>query len=113
MSNPGIEDLIKLLPQTFVPERAAGVDADIQLHVSGENGGDWFVAIHQQTIKVEPGTTPNPQLTFSASAQDILDVFSGKLDATRAFMSGRLHLKGNLGQAMRLANLFSMDRAQL
>jgi putative sterol carrier protein len=47
-------------------------------------------------------------LTLSANAQDLLDIFTGKLDAMKALMSGKLHMLGDMGLAMKLMSYFSI-----
>jgi putative sterol carrier protein len=110
MSDITIQSLMDRLPEAFLPEKAAGVNADVQFNLSGEKGGDWVVKIHDQTCNVERGATPNPTLAFKADAQDCLDIFTGKLDGMRAFMQGKLRLIGDMSLAMRLTSLFKVSR---
>jgi putative sterol carrier protein len=105
-----IDALINRLPAAFLPEKAENTLAIIQLVLSGEGGGDWIIKIEQGSCNVEKGTAANPSLLFSATAQDCLDVFSGKLDGMRAYMSGRLRLQGDMSLAMRLSKLFSAEK---
>jgi putative sterol carrier protein len=42
------------------------------------------------------------------TAQDWLDMTSGKLNGQMAFMSGKLKLKGDMGLAMKLAGMFGI-----
>jgi putative sterol carrier protein len=98
------------LPRLFIPEKSAGIDAVTWFSLSGENGGNWTVSIRNQIISVTPNEpAEKPTLTLLADAQDILDIFSGKLDATRAYMQGKLQVKGNFGLAFKLSNLFRLD----
>ena len=46
-------------------------------------------------------------VTLSASADTFLDILEGNLDATSAFMTGRLKLDGDMGLAMRLGSVLS------
>jgi len=103
-----IEKLMDLMPKAFVPEKAQGVDAVIQYHLTGEQGGDWVITIREGACKVEKGTTENPKLTLTAEAKDYLDVVTGKLNAMAAFSAGKLKLKGDLGLAMKLMNYFKL-----
>lgn len=110
MSELSIQDLMNALPGLFLPEKAAGIDAVTLFALSGEKGGDWSVTIRDQKICVTAGSpAEQPTLTLQADAQDILDLFSGKLDATRAYMQGKLQVKGNFGLAFKLSSLFRID----
>lgn len=111
MSEYTIAGLLERMPEAFVPERAAGVNATVQLHLSGPGGGDWVITIANQQCKTEAGTVPNPNLTFLASAQDCLDIFTGKLDGMKAFMLGKLQLRGDMSLAMKLVSYFNVNRS--
>ena len=46
-------------------------------------------------------------VTLSASADTFQDILTGNLDATSAFMTGRLKLDGDMGLAIRLGSVLS------
>jgi len=46
------------------------------------------------------------RLTLSASAQDYIDISTGKLNGQLAFMTGRLTAKGDLALAMKMQSVF-------
>jgi putative sterol carrier protein len=96
------------MPKAFIPENAAGVNAVIQYHLSGEEGGDWVVTIRDQECTVEPGVTENPTMTLRAEAEDYKSVILGKLDPMAAFMQQKLKLTGNLNLALGLTKFFKM-----
>jgi putative sterol carrier protein len=103
-----IAQLMDLMPKAFVPEKAAGVEAVVQYHLLGEQGGDWVITIGNGVCKVEPGTTEKPALILTAEAADYLKIVSGKMNAMSAFAEGRIKLKGDLALAMKLMNFFKL-----
>ena len=103
-----VQQLMNRMPKAFIPENAAGVDAVIQYHLSGEEGGDWVVTIRDQQCTVEPGVTENPTMTLKADAEDYKSVILGKLDPMAAFMQQKLKLTGNLNLALGLTKFFKM-----
>jgi len=103
-----ISSLMDKLPDFFLPEKAQGVDAVIQFDLSGEHGGQWFITIKEGTLKVDEGKAESPKLTIAATAQDMFDIFTGKLNAMAAFSGGKLKLSGDLGLSMKLMNFFKM-----
>lgn len=105
-----IQELMDRLPGAYLPDKAGAVDVRVQFHLTGEKGGDWYVALTEQGCSVASGETENPSLVFSAEAQDCLDVFTGKLDPVRAYMSGKLALRGDMSLAMRLMRFFSIEK---
>jgi len=108
VSEVSIQDLMDRLPQAFQPEMAGGTAATVLFQLSGEGGGEWVVTIARQQCVVEKGSTTNPNLVFTASAQDCLDIFNGKLDGMSAFMRGKLRLQGDMSLAMKLAGFFKV-----
>jgi putative sterol carrier protein len=96
-----IAQLMDLMPKAFLPEKAVGVDAVIQYHLLGEQGGDWVIKIGNGTCVVEPGTTDKPGLTLTAEAADYLQIITGKMNAMGAFAEGKIKLKGDLALAMK------------
>lgn len=91
-----------VLPERFKPEKAVGIDVVAQLNFTGPNGGDWVVTIKDQKINVTQGTHPSPTLTLKATDSDFMDIVNGKLGAEKAFFTGKIHFKGNLGLALKL-----------
>ncbi len=103
-----IEELMERMPKAFQPDKAQGVQAVIQYHLSGDQGGDWVVRIGDGTCQVEKGTAEDPNLTLSAEASDYLAIITGKLNAMGAFAEGKLKLKGDLPLAMKLLSFFKL-----
>lgn len=101
-----IEMLMDMLPGLFLPDRAAGVDVDIQAHLTGDGGGDYVVMIHEQQVIAREGTVENPNITVTASAKDALDIANRRLDPMRAFLSGKVRMTGDMRLAMSLVGLF-------
>ena len=92
------------LEQAFQPERAKGIDAEIQLDVEGE--GQFYLVVRDQTVRAETGQAPNPRLKLKANRSDLSAIFQGKLDPGAAFFQGRLNVQGDMGLAMKLVSLF-------
>jgi len=108
MKTDSIADLMESIPQYFVPEKAEGVNAVIQFNLKGEQGGDWIVTICKKECTVIKGLALDPRLVFTAEAQDCLDILTDKLDGLKAYMTGRIALKGDIKLAMKLASFFKI-----
>jgi putative sterol carrier protein len=108
VSETTINDLIDLLCRSFLADRATGVDTSIQAHLTGEKGGDYGLVIKDQTCTVTPGTLPVASVKVEAAAQDVLDMYEGKLDPMKAFMQGKLRINGDKAMALKLTTLFRL-----
>ena len=87
--------LIEELPRYFLADRARGASAIIQFQLSGEGGGSWYAVIEDGTCTVEEGVHSAAQGTIMMSANDYVDLASGKLGGTRAFITGRVKTSGD------------------
>lgn len=103
-----IEDVMSRMPAAFQPEKAAGVHALVQYHLTGDQAGDWVIRIDQSGCQVERGTVESPNLTLTADASDYLAIITGKLNAMSAFAEAKLKLQGDLGLAMKLMGFFKL-----
>ena len=95
------------MPQALVPEKAGSTKAMIQFDLSGDQGGKWWVKIHDGQAESGHGDAPEtPQLTLMADAMDYVKISLGQLDGTAAFMQGKLKIKGDMGLAIKMAGFF-------
>jgi len=92
----------KALPARFKPENAAGINVIAQLNVTGPEGGNWTVILKDQKIQVTEGTHVAPTLTLKMNENDFMDMVNGKLSAEKAFFTGRVHFRGDIGVALKL-----------
>ncbi|MGW8250538.1 MAG: SCP2 sterol-binding domain-containing protein [Anaerolineales bacterium] len=108
MSDISVQQLIHNHEKAFKPEAAEGVDAVIQYHLTGEEGGDWIITIRDGKCTVQEGVAENPKMTLTAEASDFRDVLLGKANGMQYFMQGKLKLAGDLNLAMKLTSFFKM-----
>ncbi|MGH7866128.1 MAG: SCP2 sterol-binding domain-containing protein [Candidatus Dormibacteraceae bacterium] len=94
------------LPKLFQPSSAGSTRATIQLNLSGIEAGEYHLKIQEGQIIPLQGQSENPDLTLTADATDCVKIFTGQMDPTSAFMSGKLKVKGNMGLALKLQSLF-------
>ena len=108
MADISVQELVKNHEKAFKPEVAEGVEAVIQYHLTGDEGGDWIINIKDGKCTVDEGTAENPTMTLTADAHDFKDVLTGKADGMQYFMQGKLKLSGDLNLAMKLTTFFKM-----
>jgi len=95
------------LPKLFQPDRAGSTKASVQFDLSGDQPGQYHVNIADGKLDSQKGPATSPDLTLAAAGDDLVKIFTGGLDPTAAFMSGKLKIKGNMALALRLQSLFS------
>jgi len=94
------------MPTRFNKDAAKGLNAIYQFDLSGDGGGTWHVTINNDSCEVKEGAAASPSITISMTAQDYLDMLSGKLNGQMAFMTGKLRIAGDMGLALRMQSLF-------
>lgn len=103
-----VRETFEAMPGRFRADKATGTNATIQYDISGDGGGTWNAVIKDGACTVNQGAATNPNLTLMISAQDWLDMLSGKQSGQMLFMSGKLKVKGDMGLAMKLGSMFAM-----
>jgi putative sterol carrier protein len=100
------KQLIDQLVADFPPDKAAGLDADVQVNLTGEGGGNWIIKFAGGKVSGAEGKAVSPRLTVTTSLADISAIAEGKLDGMAAFMQGKVKLDGDVGLAMRMVSMF-------
>jgi putative sterol carrier protein len=108
MPDPTISEFMARMGSALIPAKAAGIDAAIQLRLTGAQAADWVATIKDGKCTLTQATAPVPKLTVTADSADFINVFTGKLDGMQAFMQGKLKVSGDMGLAMKLMGMFKM-----
>ena len=90
----------------FDASKARGVDATVQMVLTGEGGGEYQVHIKDGHAALVEGKAEKPAATVEVASTDWLDILAGKMDPTMAFMGGKLKVAGDLGLMMRFQSMF-------
>ncbi|HMR97917.1 MAG: hypothetical protein CNIPEHKO_03023 [Anaerolineales bacterium] len=101
-----IEGLIAMAPKSFQVDQAKGVNASVQLNVTGSQAGQWNAEIKDGKVTINKGVHASPDFKVTADTDDILAVAEGKLDPAKAFMMGKAKVEGDMTEIMKLLPLF-------
>jgi putative sterol carrier protein len=100
------DQVVGEMPNYFLPDKAGSTSASILFDLTGQHPGKRFITIADGKATSGLGEVENPNLTFIADSGDFVKIFTGGLDPTAAFMSGKLKIKGDIGLAMRMQTMF-------
>ncbi len=107
-----VDGIFSLMPELFVADKAAGVNASVYYQVTGEGGGDYtcLIADGAFTLKREPKADATS--TVVIAAEDWIALNEGKLDPMQAFMTGKLKGTGDLGLLQKFPRYFRKPEAK-
>lgn len=109
-----IEGLFKKIESHLSEELVQKTNAIYHFDVKGDEAGTWFLNLKEgkgNCGKGDGGVKPDATLTMESN--HFFDMFSGKLKATSAFMTGKLRITGDLQKAMKLEKLMGSLKSKL
>ena len=83
--------------------KTAGMNNSFVFDIEG--AGQWKVDVQDGTVKVTEGDEDG-DVTITTSEETFEKITSGEQNATSAYMTGKLKVKGDMGAAMKLQKLF-------
>jgi len=86
----------------WIPEQAAAnpdqsakikdINTVIQVVLTGEGGGDYYMELTGGEIKTAKGKVDAPKLTITQAIEDWREINAGRLNPQMAFMSGKIKI---------------------
>ena len=99
----GAREFFETLESRVDPQKAAGLTASYLFDIDG--AGKWKVDVDDGNVKVTEGEA-DADCTISASEETFSKIVAGEQNPTSAYMMGKLKVRGDMGQAMKLQKLF-------
>jgi putative sterol carrier protein len=87
------------------PDLVTKINAVYQFNITGPAGGQWAVDCATPGGAVTAGPSATAKCTVNCTDADFLSIVNGKLNAQMAFMMGKLKIQGDMGLALKLAQL--------
>jgi len=103
-----IDSVFTKINDNLTAEKAAKINATYLFDVGGEDGGKWFADLTKSEgpwIEKKDGEA-KCTITIPKS-EDWVDIASGKMNATSAFMQQKIKVKGDMSLAMKLQGLLA------
>jgi hypothetical protein len=91
----------------------AGITANYRFELSGDGGGTFSLTVRDGVGSAGPGSTENPDVTFSMTAATFMKMKDGTIDdGALAFLNGEVTMDGDQSLAIALAPLW-FDRVDV
>jgi NAD(P)-dependent dehydrogenase (short-subunit alcohol dehydrogenase family)/putative sterol carrier protein len=101
-----VKDVFEKMPGAFQAGGAAGAAVVFQYSIAGDGGGDWYADIKNGACTVASGLHASPTCTLKIAAADFLDLMNGKVNAMKAYTSGKLKIEGDIMKSQLLEKIF-------
>lgn len=105
-------ELFTSLPERFDATAAEGLNKTLQWNITGDDPGVWAFQIANGVGTVIPGGVEKPDATFTTNSKVWLAIAEGKMDSTKAFMTGKLKVSGDLTLAIKVPQFFPVEKAE-
>jgi putative sterol carrier protein len=97
------KEFFETLETKVDPVKAAGLSASYRFDIDG--AGSWLVEVDDGKVSVSENGGEADTI-ISTSAETFMKIADGEQNPTSAYMSGKLKVSGDMGQAMKLQKLF-------
>ena len=98
-----VQEFFASLPSRADSSKTAGMTNSYVFDIEG--AGVWKVEVDDGSVSVTEGPG-DADATISASQETFEKIVAGEQNATSAYMTGKLKVKGDMGAAMKLQKLF-------
>lgn len=98
-----VQEFFDTLPDKVDPAKTAGMNNSYVFDIEG--AGEWTVSVADGAVTVVEGAG-DADCTIAASEETLMKIAKGEANATTAYMTGKLKIKGDMGAALKLQKLF-------
>lgn len=102
---PDVNEIFAAMATNVDADKLDGIDVSIVWSLSGDEPGDWTVAIADGALNTSEGSAESPDATLSMDSDDFKDLISGELNPMMAFMQGKVKVDGDMGAVMKIQGL--------
>ena len=98
------EELVQEVREIFSTADVSGVKDHIayQFNITGEAEGAFYAEISDGKLSIEPYEYYDRHVLFTSTAETLLKIVKGKMNAVHAFTIGKLKVEGNFDKALML-----------
>ena len=96
----------KNLPKKFNPNEASGINAVMQLNISGTESFEGYIHINNSECTFTEGVFDMPDITILSDSAVWHNILNGGITAQKAFMVGQLKVRGNFTMLNKFESMF-------
>jgi putative sterol carrier protein len=99
----GVREFFAGLESRADPDKLAGISSSYLFDIEG--AGQWTVRVADGAVSVSEGAE-EADVTIAGDAATFDRIVKGEQNATAAYMTGKIKIKGDMGAALKLQKLF-------
>jgi putative sterol carrier protein len=104
----GLDQIFENMEKSFQPDRASGVNADIQWQIKdGDEDKPYTISIKDGTFSWQQGQAENPAVTLSTDRDSFVGLMTGQAQGPALYMAGKLRIQGDMMLAQRMSQFFA------
>jgi putative sterol carrier protein len=103
MAADSVREFFAGLEARVDPAKTAGMSNSYVFDIDG--AGQWTVRVNDGAVSVAEGAE-EADVTITGDAETFDRIAKGEQNATTAYMTGKIKIKGDMGAAMKLQKLF-------
>lgn len=100
------DEVFAQMRKSFLADKARGLHLRYEFHFSEPQAGSWWIEVNDGACKMGHGEIAGANVTFACSGADWVQLSNGTLSGFRAYLTGRLHVRGPQDLARKLDELF-------
>jgi putative sterol carrier protein len=105
-----LDEIFSRFTKQFRVDRAGATNAVIHWTVAGGSEDKYELVIADGGCTLSPSPAAEPKLAVTTRGVDFLQLVTGNANPMMMAMTGKLKIKGDMGLAANLANLFDLPK---
>jgi len=102
---------ILMMGKAFVPNEGKGINAIIELRVTGDEPGIWHFVIDNGRCEVKEGKPALPSNLLMETRSDVwLKIMRGELNGPEAFLGGQAVASGDMALLLKFGRMFPQEQ---
>lgn len=102
-----ISQFLESLPGRVPPEALAGLDATINFDLTGDDGGQYTLSIHDNTIRHHPGLAESPTCGVKSDHATFVRIINKEENVLMAMFTGKLKIHNQM-EMVRFAKILGL-----
>lgn len=88
-----------------------GLEITVNVNLTGSDPAQWIVRAGNGQLALDQGQAPEADVTVTAAGETAVGIFEKTVDPMKAFLTGKIKLKGDIGKIAMLKQLITKKKS--